>query len=194
MFWCTALVYAADPAAPPEDHLLDTTELVVDAKLPAEVLLEGVKLAQLYFPAEVRWKVEVGEHLARVYTNGNPVDVPITLVAGVTTKIVVGRSGVTTERLDRPEATGPAKLELRMVGAGGAVVRLDREAHHLDAGGRVELELPSGSHPMSVRSADGTVIWAAGALDVYQGEVLVMIAEGRLPEVSGTGAFHAGGG
>src|SRR5262245_4592345 len=95
--WLCSNSFAADP--PP-----DPVPLVVDAKVPVEILLEGVKLGQLYFPAEVTWLVTPGPHVVRIYTNGNPTDVPIDLSGGEGTRIVVGRTGISIASPEAPPA------------------------------------------------------------------------------------------
>lgn len=170
-------------------------DLVVDAKVPVEILVEGMKLGQLFFPGEVRYRIVAGHHLVRLYTNGQPTDLAIDLVAGQRARVLVGRTGITVsnEAVAAPPP-GPARVELRFVGAGQAQVRLGSTPHALQPGHDLTLELPSGAYPLSVRSGDGTVIWASGQLDVSAGDaVVVQVGEGRMPEVSGPGAFHAGG-
>ncbi|MEQ1504762.1 MAG: hypothetical protein ABMB14_21165, partial [Myxococcota bacterium] len=171
-------------------------ELVVDAKIPVEILLEGVKLGQLYYPGEVTFRVVAGHHTVRLYTNGQPTDLPLDLTTGHPTRILVGRTGVTTgapAEGSAPAATGPSSVEFRFVGGGAAQVRVEATSHPVEPGRPFTLELAPGVHPMSVRSTDGTVIWATGTLEVATGRVVVQVTEGRMPEVSGDGVFHAGG-
>jgi hypothetical protein len=81
------------------------------------------------------------------------------------------------------------------VGGGSAQVRVDGARHHLSGGDRITLTLAPGPHAMSVRSQDGTSVWAAGTLSVSGGApVIVQIAEGRMPEVGGPAKFDPGGG
>lgn len=186
---------AVTPSAGAEAAAVEGGDLVVDAKVPVEILVEGMKLGQLYFPGEVRYRIVAGHHLVRLYTNGQPTDLPIDLAAGQRTRVLVGRTGITVSNEAIPAApAGPARIELRFVGTGQALVRLGSTPHALQPGHDLTLELPSGAYPLSVRSADGTVIWASGQLDVSAGDaVVVQVGEGRMPEVSGPGAFHAGG-
>jgi hypothetical protein len=185
---------AAVPPAPA------VVPLVVEAKVPVEVLLEGAKLGELYFPGEVRWTVTEGRHTVRLYVGGKPEDVPVDLVAGSETRIVVGRNGISSSSTRvAAAAAGPSPVEFRLVGSGAAQIRVDSARHAIEPGQNVSLTLPAGNHALSVRSSDGTVIWASGTLEIGGGEIgggplVVLIAEGRMPEVSGRGAFHAGGG
>lgn len=191
MFW-TWLGWAAAADPTPE-----AAPLVIDAKVPAEVMLGGVKLAQLYYPGEVTFQVTPGLHMVRIYTNGNPTDVPVDLTDGAGTRIVVGRTGISLAAVDQPvaEATGPISVEFRFVGQGGAQLRVDKKPHAVQPGQDLTLALGAGVHPISVRSTDGTAIWATGTLEVAPGRpMVVQLSEGRMPEVSGAGAWHPGGG
>jgi hypothetical protein len=217
MIWWTAAAFAKEPALdephvpsahnpavgtpppatpmPEGSALAGSVGLFVDAKVPVEVRLEGVKLGELYYPGEVQWDVSAGRHTLRVYTNGTPTDVPLDFVVGREVHVLVGRNGVsTTEQAATAVASGPATVEFRLVGSGAAQIRLDSKPTPLGPGEKVSLTVPSGNHPLSVRSADGTVIWATGNLEVDGGPLVVLITEGRMPEVSGAGSFHAGGG
>jgi hypothetical protein len=187
---------APQPSAPAE-ATSDPAVLVIDAKVPVEVLLGGTTIAELFYPALVQFQVAAtGPQVVRVYVSGQPYDVPVQFAPKETSRILVGRTGVTveTQAADVPaEASGPVSLELRFVGGGGATVRLGSQPHKVGPGRGLSTTIPLGRHALSVRSADGTVIWAAGDLFV-EGPLVVQIAEGRLPEISGAGRFVAGGG
>jgi hypothetical protein len=190
--------WAEEPATPPPAP----AALVVDAKVPAEVLLAGVKLGELYFPATVQFSISPGTYPLRVYVGGTPTDLEVELTSGAQTSVVVGRSGVSIAGTTAapPVSTEPASVEFRMVGRGA--VRLSVEdgdgapaVGRLATGETLALELLPGPHALSLRSGDGTVIWATGALHVAgSGPVVVLVSEGRLPEVSGGGAFLGVGG
>lgn len=186
--------HAEAPPEPPPPPAAGT--LAIDARQPAEILVNGVQLARLHFPCEVKFQVQTGPSQLRVYTNGLPTDVPIDIREDEVTRVLVGRTGIsmTTERPAAPAAEGPVPVEFRVVGGAGAQVRLDAGRHAVQAGTNVTLDLQPGPHPLSVRSADGTAIWATGTLQVHGGPVVVQIAEGRMPEVSGGASFQAGGG
>jgi hypothetical protein len=196
----SVLALAADPAAgaasaPTPDTVSST--LVVDAKLPAEILIDGHKLGQLWAPARVSFTLPPGDHLLRVYTHGEPHDLPLTLPEGDGLAVVVGRSGLTAEKLPAGDhvASGIVPVEFRVLGGAPAMVRFADARHTIPQGDRLTLDLPVGTHTVSVRSGDGTVIWASGRLTVGGDEkVVVQLAEGRMPEVSGEGRFDASGG
>jgi hypothetical protein len=184
---------AADPAAPTE---VEAGSLLVDAHLPVEILVNGVKLGQLYVPGEARFRLVTGHHLLRLYTNGNPTDLPIDIAEDQEARVLVGRSGVTTTTGPAPAApdvTVPVPVEFRVVGTPGAQIRVGDGRHVVRSGAVFSLQLVPGSHPMSVRSADGTAIWATGTLEITGSPVVVQISEGRMPEVSGSAAFTGGG-
>lgn len=191
---------AATPVAEPTteaEKAPKTGQLLFDAKQPAELLVDGVKLGQLYYAGQARFDVLPGRHRVRVYLSGQPTDTDVEVVAGVESRVLIGRTGVTVSRSDVAAAphADVVSVEMRMVGGGGAQVRVDDQRYRIDAGGQVSVPLASGVHAVSFRSADGTVIWASGTLELAGGEgVIVQLAEGRMPEVSGPGKFDAGGG
>jgi len=171
--------------------------MVVEAHVPVELMVDGVKLAQLWYPGTARFDIVGGSHVVRVYVDGNPQDVNVDIQPGSETHVLVGRTGVSVTKAETQPASDvdAVSVELRVVGGGAAQIRVDGERHHLSGGDRLTLTLPPGSHAMSVRSSDGTAIWAAGTLSLTGGApVVVQIAEGRLPEVGGPGRFDPGGG
>ncbi len=180
--------FASEPTLPPGT-------LSVDSKLPAEVLVDGIKLVQLWHPGTVSFEVEAGPHALRIYTNGNPADHALEIVSGSISRVLVGRTGTTLEDPKRrvSDADGTVPVELRVVGT-GARVFLGEQRLSLSNGERTAIELSPGDHALSVRSQDGTAIWARGTLEVGVGEpLIVQITEGRLPELSGAGSFRTGG-
>jgi hypothetical protein len=193
------LLAAAALAADPQPADAPGT-LHVDAKVPAEILIDGVKLAQLWYAGQASFEVVPGRHQLRVYTSGQPTDFPLDIQPGQGTWVVVGRTGISLDSLAGEQAATlvPAEdalvpVEFRSLG-GGAQLRVDDQRLLLGSGQRLDVELDAGDHALSVRSADGTVVWATGTLEVDRGDRLVVqIAEGRLPEISGAGRFHAGG-
>jgi hypothetical protein len=183
-----------EPKAPVTSTTLG--RLHVDVLLPAEILFDGVKLGQLWIPGKTTFELPTGPHLLRVYTQGNPQDLRITLAADMDLRVVVGRNGVTAEQLARTDDKAAiVPVDFRVLGTRGASIRMNGTQHAIEPGGQLALELADGSHSLSVRSSDGTVIWATGQLTVHGGApVVVQIAEGRMPEVSGAGSFNPGAG
>jgi hypothetical protein len=172
--------------------------LVVETFMPVEVIMDHVKLTQMWVPGTVKFEILTGMRALSLYVAGQPTNLPIEIQTDREVRVLVGRTGIS---VTTPEATpvdaSTVEVELRVVGGGAVQVRLDGEKHRLSGGDKLALTLPSGPHAMSVRSADGTAIWAAGTLTLTGGApVVVQIAEGRLPETSGPGKFEpsSGGG
>ena len=182
------------------DALLPDTQqlgtITFDSRLPAEVRIDGLVVAQLYTGAQLSVKATVGTHELLIITNGTPrtgrVDVPATGRATV----MVGRTGLTTGRTDaETDASGTATLQFRVVGSQGVIVQLDGDRYRVDANSHKGVVVPVGAYDLRVRSADGTVVWANGRLELDRAApVVVQLAEGRLPEVSGPGSSFSPGG
>lgn len=184
----SALVMAGTAVEPAEPGLLQ-----IDARLPAEVLVDGRPLAELYQAARIELEVPAGEHTLKVYTNGNPEEIEISVPAGGSLGVLVGRTGTSIDKNVADSlvaADAPVPIQLRMNDSIGARVTVNRERIHIEPHAQIELELPVGPHQISVRSKDGTVVWASGTLHVDGPDaVVVQLSEGRLPEVSGKGSF-----
>lgn len=195
LMWFSA-AWGADPLAPTAPEAPAVGALVVDARVPAEVMVNGAKLAALYAPSETRFQVEAGHHRLSIWTNGKPTDLEIDVAEGLEARVLVGRTGVTTSSgpVAGPDPADAVPVEFRVVGTPAAQVRVGDGREIVQAGRAFTLPLTPGPHPFSVRSADGTAIWATGTLEVTGAPVVVQIAEGRVPEVSGSASFHAGGG
>lgn len=187
--WFFAFAFASDPAP------TVTVPVIVDAKVPVELVLEGNKLGQMYVPSELRFELAPGPHVLKVYVGGVANDVPLQLVEGDVVRVLVGRAGITTSAAPATAvAAGPQVVEFRLVGPTDAKVRLDKLSQPLHAGRSWTIELPPGQHSLSLRSSDGTAIWATGELVVHGGgPVVVVVTEGRLPEVSGPASFRPAG-
>lgn len=190
--WTFAVAFAAEPLP---EHI-PSASLVVDAKVPVELLLEGMKIGEMLVPSEISFEVPPGRHVLRVYVGGNATDVPLTLLSGQVERVLVGRTGISTATAEPPAAsTGPQAVEFRMLGDIGARLRLDKLSQPVDAAHAWRVDLAPGGHPLSIRSADGTAIWATGELVVTGGApIVVLLTEGRLPEVSGPATFRPAGG
>jgi hypothetical protein len=182
----------ATPAALPATGQVGRIE--VEALLPTEIVVDGVKLGQLWIPGEAAFTIPTGEHLLRAYTQGKPHDLPIRVTATQPVHVLVGRSGISADRpTEADDAAVAVQVEFRVMGARGAVLRLDDGKHQVQPGQPLSIELEPGLHPLSVRSSNGTVIWASGMLSVSGTQpVVVHVTEGRMPEVSGGGQFHSG--
>lgn len=189
-FLAVAAALATDPA--PEPGTLD-----IDARLPAEVLLDGRPIAELYQASRLLVEVPSGEHVLKVYTNGNPEEIDIEVPEDDSLMVLVGRTGLSIDARvaeglrEVPDA--PVAVQVRMSDSIGAKLIVDRDRYAIGPNAQLDLQLPAGAHRLSVRSDDGTVVWASGTLNVHGPDaVVVQVSEGRLPEVSGKGSFSSG--
>lgn len=164
-------------------------DLVVLASVPAEVHLDGQVLAQLFSEAELRVPVPVGDHTLRIFRNGTPEDVRVSVGKGLDVTVAVGESGISVgEALERlAPVEGTVAVEFRIDDSEGALLLLDGERIALAPGAVVQREVPAGEVPISLRNANGTVVWAVGALHLTSGPVVVQVRPGRLPEVPSLG-------
>lgn len=192
--WTVAVVFASEPVPNGGSQPPPSVPLIVDAKVPVELVFEGSKIGQLYIPSELRFQAPPGPHLLRVFVGGFATDVPLNLVPGAEVRVVVGQNGVTTSAGPVEAITGPQTVEFRLVGPTDAKVRVDKLSQPLHAGRSWTVDLAPGPHPLSLRSSDGTAIWATGELLVHGGApITVVVTEGRLPEISGPAAFRPAG-
>src|SRR5690606_4050302 len=115
------------------------------------------------------------------------------------TLVLVGRTGVTIAKgptgdaASAPAVDGVSDVLFRTASGEQLLVQVDQQRVLVSPGRGVALPLSVGHHPMTVRSADGSSIFARGTLVVTGGtELLVRLSEGRLPETAGDGVvFHA---
>ncbi len=186
---------SAPDAAPPTVNGLELGRLEVEALMATEIVVDGIKLGQLWIPGEAAFLIPAGDHVFRAYTQGKPHDLPIHVASAHPLRVLVGRSGVSADRPDQDvtDATALVPVEFRAMGARGAMLHLDDTKHQVQPGQPLSLELTAGSHMLSVRSSDGTAIWASGVLAVSGAQpVVIHVTEGRLPDVSGGARFHTG--
>jgi len=183
-------------ATPETQHTTGT--LVVETHMPIEVVMDHVKLTQMWVPGTVKFEILTGQRALSIYVAGQPANMPVEIQADKELHVLVGRTGISVSTLESEAVDATSvEVQLRVVGGGAVEVRLDGDRHRLSGGDKLALTLPAGPHAMTVRSADGTAIWAAGTLTLTGGApVVVQIAEGRLPETSGPGRFEpsSGGG
>ncbi len=185
-------------AEAPEVPTEESGRLVVEARIPFELAVDGRKLAQLFTSGRVVFDIKPGKRDIRIYTNGSPEDMVIEFMPNAETVMIVGRTGITTGQprhetsdLDIDTVT---QVNFRAAGTLGSQIRIDGERFTVHPDAETPMEIASGTHEISVRSVDGTAIWASGVLTLTGGDVVVQIAEGRLPEVTGGGHFTARGG
>ena len=185
-----AITLAAEP--PPADGTLD-----IDARLPAEVLVDGRPVAELYQASRMQLVMPAGQHTLKVYTNGNPEEIEVIVPPDDTLMVLVGRTGLSIDArvasAARKVGTAPVAVQVRMRDTIGARLYVGQDRYKIGPSAQLDLQLPVGPHTLSVRSDDGTVVWASGTLDVRGPDaVVVQVSEGRMPEVSGKGSFSSG--
>jgi hypothetical protein len=173
-------------------------QLVVDAAVPAEVVINGQKAAELFFPGVLRLEVAPGQVPVTIFVDGKPQTVTIDVPNEGSAVLLVGKSGVTTGTPPDDVAAGAVvAVEFRVAGTEPLQLMVDDGRKSLSPGAVYKLSLASGDHKLSVRASDGTVIWARGTLALSgmgTAPVVVQIAEGRMPETTDGGAFRPDGG
>ncbi len=175
----------------------ETGVIEFDSRLPAEIQLDGHTLAQLYHQGLFRTRAPLGPHEVLVLTNGHARKLTVDVSRTATAVVFIGRNGLTAStRLEPlPEEGGVAPVELRVLGREEVLITVGDRRYRMLPGAYRVLTLPVGTHPMSVRSASGTVLWAKGRLQITRTTpAIVQVTEGRMPEVSGDGAVFVAGG
>ncbi len=188
---------SAEPTDPPKKAgATKTGELVVDSRMPAEILVDGHQVGQLFMPARLEVVVEAGVRSVRVYTNGTPDDIDVVVPVSGSVNLLVGRTGLSigktaaTTTAEERVAAGPIPIQVRMNDTIGARLTVGDKRYKVGAGQQLDLELIAGRYPISIQSHNGTVVWAHGTLVVDGPDPIVMqLSEGRLPEVTGKGSF-----
>ena len=138
-----------------------------------------------------------GHHRVRVYTNGNPTDVEVDIRKDgrrASSSVAPASRRPPARRQPAPDGA-PVAVEFRVVGTPAAQVRIDDGRHSVRLGDVVHARRGAGVPPAlgPQRRRDGD-LGHRHARVVTGAPVVVQIAEGRVPEVSGSAAFHAGGG
>lgn len=165
---------------------------MIDARVPVEVFSDGHLIAQLVQPAELHLKRDPGRVSLTLLVSGNANDISVDVPEQGSALVLVGRTGITASTI-RPDAASAEPMasgsgEFRVAGDQGLTLVMDGTRHKLTPGGVLSLDLPTGEHALSLRSAEGTVVWANGKLLVAGGPFVVQLSAGRMPEISGDGA------
>lgn len=179
-----ASIALADPAAAAST---DAGGLTIDAKVPAEIRLDGHIVGQFFVPGRLEVPVEPGEHKLAVVRDGKPEELAVR-VPDEGAVVVVGKTGTTLGpalAADRADPHAPVEVEVRVSGNTPVQLRLGDQRFDLSPGRVIKVELPVGTHGFSFRNRSGTLIWAKGELELAGGPVVMQIAEGRMPELSG---------
>lgn len=166
-------------------------EFVADVKVPARLSIDGEIVAEVYRESLLRVPYPDGDHKLVVTTEGVPKTFPITIDPDVPVVVLVGRSGTTVGSDDpapRPMAVGESNVRFRVSGRDRLMVQVGKQRILVSPGSGVSLSLAAGEHDLSVRSPDGTTIFTRGVLTVSGGtDLVVQLAEGKLPETAGEG-------
>ncbi|MFT4621550.1 MAG: hypothetical protein ACI8PZ_000202 [Myxococcota bacterium] len=167
--------------------------LRVDSHVPADIVVDGVRLAQLYTAGQLEVPIDVGSHEVFITTNGVQRRLQVQVPEGAVARVLVGRNGLSGDVFaDTPEVVEFTPVEFRATGLEGIGVRVAGKRIRVGPGAAVRVDLPPGEHPCILNNLDGTVIWARGILHVAGPEVVVLqLTEGRAPEISGEGTFSA---
>jgi len=167
-------------------------EIIVDAQVPTELAIHGLPVAQVYIPSRISVEQPEGVVGVTLFVDGEPQFFRVEIKNDKPTWFVVGRNGVSVTQGHLVAPEGPSTAELRVTGKGGVRFTLGKELYQLGPGEHRSLSLEPGEYPVDLRDAKGTAIWARGTLKVEPGATLVVqLADGRLPEITGAGAFIA---
>jgi hypothetical protein len=165
-------------------------QLVVDARVPTEVHVDGHPAVELFTAAVVNLELPPGKVNLTVYINGKPAKYAVDIPEKGSATLLVGRTGVTTgTSAAAPAGTGPQGVEFRVSGASAVMVQVDNDRHKLSPGQSITVELTAGEHRLAVRDESGTTIWARGVLAVGGNPLVVQVSEGRVPEIAGEGGI-----
>jgi hypothetical protein len=163
-------------------------EILLDAKVPAALTVDGRMLAELYEPGLLRVSVPDGAHTMIVSIAGYRQPFDIELAEGELRVVIAGRNGVSlgeTRAAAPMTIGGEAEVEFRAIGPASVMVQVGKTRVVVPPGGTKRVMLTMGEHTMSVRSGDGTSVYSRGVLQVLGGEVMVVqVTEGAVPEAS----------
>jgi len=167
---------------------IEMGSLLLDVRQPVQIDLDGQTIGQLYRPGEIHMAVQAGDHVLRVHLNGVASEHPLTVDDKQATHVLISEGGVfTPERNDdQPEVQAFTELTFAAHADQAFMVQLGRDRFVIDPQTPVQLKRATGSHPLSVRNEDGTVIWVNGTLHLAgTSDVTLHLIEGKSPQISG---------
>mgnify|MGYP004356100219 CR=1 FL=1 len=176
-------------------------DLTFEAQVPTEIYVDDNAVAKMYQPGALRTQVSMGMHTVRIFTNGESTTQTVDFQGRTEATVVIGRTGISWPQDilavpvgdEAPEIEG--RVVFRSVADEDVIVTVDRIRETLSPGEERVIVVGAGQHPMTVRNAEGTVIWVRGALHIRTDDTIVQLADGRMPEVLGAGGqFVADGG
>ena len=168
-------------------------EVLLDVRQPAQVDLDGQTIGQLYRPGEIHMAVQEGQHILRVHLNGIANEHPLVVKGKQTTHVLISEGCVfTPESAQRStEAQSFTQLTLAAHADQAFMVQLGRDRFMIEPQAPVQLTRATGSHPLTVRNEDGTVIWVKGTLNLFgTSDVTLHFIEGKSPQVSGDASLR----
>lgn len=171
-----------------ETPAVATGNLLLDVRQPAQIDLDNLTIGQLYRPGEIQMEVAQGEHTLRVHLSGVATEHALNIKSDQTTHVLISEGGVfTPERVDAsPEVQPLTTLTLAAHAGQGFMVYLGRDRFLVEPQSPVQLNRTTGSHPLSVRNEDGTVIWVNGTLQLAgTTDVTLHLIEGKSPQITG---------
>lgn len=171
-------------------------EVVVEAKVPTEVWMAGQKIAENSYPCQVRFEAPDGEVDLLLVVNGANNTVKVTVPTTGAALVHVGRTGITTGHTDAPTlAAGQTatRVQFRSAAREDLVLYVDGGKHELSPAAVLSIDLDLGDHKVSLRSRDGTIVYATGLLRVEGDGLVVQLADGRMPEIAGDGGSFSPG-
>lgn len=176
-----------------------SAEIVLDAKVSTRLSVDGVAVAELFRPGLLHVEIPAGDHEVIVVADGHTSTFRASIRDDSPLIVFAGRTGITLGEAPSVAPTavapGPWTVRFRVGGRERLLVSVDNQRIVVSPGEGSVLTVTGGDHRLSVRSSDGTMVYARGMLRVNGGDNLtVQIGEGALPETSGSGlSFVADG-
>lgn len=165
-------------------------QIIVDGKVPMAIALDGQVVAQTWREGRVTFDAAPGLHTVTLTVRGNPKKVEVVVDEFAPAMVLVGKSGISvsaTAPVD--DSVGAPEVRFRVTGKMSLMVQVGNQRVVVPPGDGIVLPLELGVHEMSVRSANGTAVFARGKFEVSPSAepVIVQLTQGALPETSGVG-------
>ena len=169
------------------------SDLTIEATVPVEISIDGLKVAIVLTPAHLRFDVTPGAHEVMMWVDGRPHDRLVDVPIDGTVVMVAGKTGLTAStQVIPPDLGRAATLEVRSTGTEPLRVDLAGDRYVIDPGAVMAIDVIVGTHSFELRNGAGTFIWTTGSL-VVGGDTVLQVSGGSMPEVLGQGsAFRPG--
>ena len=164
--------------------------VIIDNEVPVEVRIEQRTMMKLLYPSQARFEYAAGPTQLTLLVNGEPKNIAIQIPEDGDVRVVVGRNGISHTTDAKPTvAQKETAVTFRALGVEPIQLRLGNKRHVVTPDEEFSTTLQSGRHPVEIRNLEGTLLWAAGQLELSGLEnVVVQLIEGRMPEVVGKGS------